>query len=148
MTAETTGKVGTTKINISYHSPSVRGRIVWGGLVPFDKVWVTGAHKSTSVEFDHGIMVSDKTIPAGKYAFFTIPGKDEWIVIINTNWQQHLTYNYTEADDVVRIKIKPIQVEKNQERLRYSIEEVSNGEGELVVNWEKKEIKMEFRVKD
>jgi hypothetical protein len=146
--AEAMGKIGNTEIKVSYHSPSVRGRIVWGGLVPFDRVWVTGAHMATSLEFNHDIEIGGKTIQAGKYAFFTIPGKDEWIVIINTNWQQHLTDKYNEAEDVVRLKVKPEQEEKNQERLRYVIEEESNGDGELVVYWEKVEVSVPFKIKN
>ena len=147
LTAEAIGKVGNTFFRIMYHSPSVRGRIVWGGLVPFDKVWVTGAHMATSIEFDHDIIIDNKTVPAGKYAFFTIPGKDEWTLIINTNWQQHLTDKYNDAQDIVRLIVKPEQEEKNQERLRYVIEEESNGEGELVMYWEKVEVSMPFKIK-
>lgn len=147
MTAVAIGKVGNTSMKITYHSPSVRGRIVWGGLVPFDKVWVTGAHMATSIEFDHDIIVGGKTITTGKYAFFTIPGKDEWTIIINSNWQQHLADQYNEAEDVVRLKVKPEQEEKYQERLRYVVEEESNGEGELVMYWEKVEVSMSFTVK-
>lgn len=146
--AETTGKVGNTEIKIAYHSPSVRERIVWGGLVPFDRVWVTGAHMATSIEFNHTLEIGGKTIEAGKYAFFTIPGKDEWTVIINTNWQQHLTDKYNEAEDVVRLKVKPEQQEKNQERLRYVIEGESNGSGELVMYWEKAKVSVSFKIKD
>ncbi len=147
LTAEASGKIGDTEIKILYHSPSVRGRIVWGGLVPFDKVWVTGAHMATSIEFDHDIIVDTKTVPAGKYAFFTIPGKDEWTLIINNNWQQHLADKYNEAEDVLRLKVKPEQEEKHQERLRYVIEEESNGQGELVMYWEQVEVSMPFKIK-
>jgi hypothetical protein len=146
--AEAIGKIGNTDIKIEYHSPSVRGRIVWGGLVPFDRVWVTGAHMATSIEFNHDIEIGGKTIQAGKYAIFTIPAKDEWTVIINTNWQQHLTDKYNEAEDVVRLKIKPEQEATNQERLRYIIEEESDGNGELVMYWEKVEVSVPFKIKD
>jgi hypothetical protein len=146
--AEAIGKIGNTEIKIKYHSPSVRGRIVWGGLVPFDRVWVTGAHMATSIEFNHDIEIGGKIIEAGKYAFFTIPAKDEWTVIINTNWQQHLTDKYNESEDVVRLKIKPEQEATNQERLRYIIEEESDDNGELVMYWEKVEVSVPFKIKD
>ncbi|MEO7991607.1 MAG: DUF2911 domain-containing protein [Chryseolinea sp.] len=147
LTAEATGKIGNTEIKIAYHSPSVRGRIIWGGLVPFDKVWVTGAHMATSIEFNHNVEIGGKTIAAGKYAFFTIPGKDGWTAIINTNWQQHLTDKYDEAQDVVRLKVKPEQEEKNQERLRYVIEAEGNNSGEIVMYWERVEISIPFKIK-
>jgi hypothetical protein len=144
--AEARGKVGEAEIKIHYHSPAVRGRIIWGGLVPYEKVWVTGAHSATSVEFSKDVIIGSVTVAAGKYALFTIPGKDEWTIIINKNWEQHLTDDYDEKLDVVRVKVKPEKEESNQERLRYAIEE-ENGQGEIVVYWEKLEVSLEFKVK-
>lgn len=143
--AEATGKIGDTEINISYHSPAVRGRIVWGGLVPFDKVWVTGAHMATSIEFSADVLIGNKSVVAGKYALFTIPGKEEWTVIINKNWQQHLTDQYNEKDDVVRVKVKPEIEDTTQERLRYMVEAESNTEGEIVIYWEKLEVSLPIK---
>ena len=145
--SQAVGKSGNTEIKIDYYSPAVRGRIIWGGLVPFDKVWVTGAHSATSIEFNTDLTIGDKIIPAGKYAFFTIPGKEEWTMILNKNWKQHLTDQYDEKEDVVRVKVKPETEDKNQERLRYVIEMDSDKEGEIVVYWEKLEISVGFRVK-
>lgn len=144
--AEAVGKIGDTEIKISYYSPAVRGRIIWGGLVPFDKVWVTGAHSATSIEFSHDLIIEDKTIKAGKYAFFTIPSKKNWMIVINKNWRQHLTDHYDEKDDVIRVKVAPETEEKMQERLRYVIEVDSDKEGEIVVYWEKLEISLPFKV--
>lgn len=143
--AKATATLGTTNINIAYYSPAVRGRIIWGGLVPFDKVWVTGAHSATSIEFDQDIVIDNKIIAAGKYAFFTIPGKEEWTIILNKDWRQHLTDRYDEKEDVLRVKVKPEVEEKNQERLRYVIEKDSESEGELVMYWEKIEISLPFK---
>ena len=70
-------------IKIAYHSPGVRNRIIWGGLVPYGEVWVTGAHDATYIEMPKDFVIAGKTIKAGKYAFFTIPGEKEWILIIN-----------------------------------------------------------------
>lgn len=144
--AQATGSIGNVEIKISYHSPAVRGRIVWGGLVPYDQVWVTGAHMATSVTFNQDILIGEKTIPAGKYGFFTIPGKDEWTIIINTNWEQHLTDKYDSKDDLVRVMVKPNVVEMNQERLQYTVESDSNTEGEIVVYWERLEISLPIKV--
>ena len=130
-------------VKIVYHSPGVRKRIIWGGLVPFDEVWVTGAHDATILEINKSFIVAGKTIPAGKYALFTIPGKKEWTVIFNKHWKQHLASEYDEKDDVVRLKVKPIKV-PHTERLQYFIEEGKNGKGRLAVAWEK--IRIEFPV--
>jgi hypothetical protein len=77
--------VNGDSIKINYHSHGVRKRIIWGGLVPYDEVWVTGAHDATTLEVSKSLVVNWKEIPAGKYAFFTILGKKEWIIVINKN---------------------------------------------------------------
>jgi hypothetical protein len=109
-------------------------------LVPFDNVWVTGAHKATTIEFSEKVKISNTLIEAGKYALFTIPGKDEWVIIINRNWEQHLADDYSDKDDIVRIKVKPEVESVNQERLRYVIETESASTAEIVIYWEKLEV--------
>lgn len=137
-----TGKIGNTVVTINYYSPAVRGRVIWGGLVPMDQVWVTGAHKATSVEFEGAVKIGDVEVPGGKYSLFTIPSKDEWTIIINKNWDQHLADEYDQKDDLVRIKVKPKTEEVNQERLRYVIESEERKKGEIVVYWEKLEVSL------
>lgn len=133
-------------IKINYHSPGVRKRIIWGGLVPYDEVWVTGAHDATTLEVPKPFVVNGKEIPAGKYAFFTIPGKKEWTIIINKNWVQHLASEYDEKDDIVRIKIKPIK-NSHTERLQYFIENKNDNNGKIAVAWEKLRIEFPFTIK-
>jgi hypothetical protein len=130
-------------IKINYHSPAVRKRIIWGGLVPFDEVWVTGAHDATTLEIPKAIIVNGKEIQAGKYAFFTIPGKKEWTLIINKHWKQHLASEYDEKDDVIRVKLKPKKVTHN-ERLQYFIEMGKTNSGKIAVAWEKLKIEFPF----
>lgn len=141
-----TGKIGNTVITINYYSPAVRGRVIWGGLVPMDQVWVTGAHKATSIEFEGAVKIGSIELPAGKYGFFTIPSKDEWTIIINKNWDQHLTDNYDQKDDIVRVKVKPETEEENQERLRYVIESDQSNKGEIIIYWEKLEVSLPITV--
>ncbi len=131
------GKIGKANITISYHSPGVRNRTIWGGLVPYDDVWVTGAHNATILQVDKDFEVAGTKISKGKYAIFTIPGKEEWTVIINKNWEQHLTDDYLQQEDVVRLKVKPEQLNEKVERLQYFIEDGKNGSGRIVVAWEK-----------
>ncbi|MBL7872149.1 MAG: DUF2911 domain-containing protein [Cyclobacteriaceae bacterium] len=125
------GKIGTATFTINYYSPATRGRMIWGGLVAYDNVWVTGAHKSTSIEFDHDIKIGETVVTAGKYAFFTIPGKSQWTIILNKNWNQHLADDYAQAEDVVRLSVVPETEEKHQERLRYVIEAEGENAGEI-----------------
>ncbi|MBI3718635.1 MAG: DUF2911 domain-containing protein [Sphingobacteriales bacterium] len=135
--------VNGDSIKINYHSPGVRKRVIWGGLVPYDEVWVTGAHDATTIEFGKQLIVGGKQIPAGKYAFFTIPGKNEWTVIINKKWKQHLATEYDEKEDVVRINVKP-QENNYTERLQYFIDPVEGNNVKISVAWEK--IRIEFPV--
>jgi hypothetical protein len=134
-------------IIINYHSPGVRKRIIWGGLVPLDEVWVTGAHDATTIEFPTSVLIGGKTIPAGKYAFFTIPGKDEWTIIINSNWHQHLATEYDEKDDIVRINVKP-KKNDHTERLQYFIDATDEGKGKIAVAWEKLRVEVDYKVKN
>ena len=145
--AYATGKVGNAEIKITYHSPAVRDRIVWGGLVPFDNVWVTGAHMATAFEINKDFEVDGKTIPAGKYAIFTIPGKEKWTFILNKKWKQHLADEYNANDDVVRVMLQPETEEPHQERLRYEIEAEGDNEAEIVFYWEKFEVSLPIKIK-
>jgi Protein of unknown function (DUF2911) len=130
-------------VHIEYSSPGVKGRIVWGGLVPYDKVWVTGAHKATSVQFSKDVMINGQKIPAGQYAFFTIPGKEKWIVILNSRYEQHQADEYNEKEDVVRLNVKPEEHSETQ-RLTYAVNKIDGKSGEIVMQWEKILIRMPF----
>jgi len=145
--AKAMGSVGNVGITINYYSPAVRARIVWGGLVPFDNVWVTGAHRATTIEFDQEVELGGVTVDPGKYGFFTIPGKDEWTLIINKTWDQHLADDYDPKDDVARVKIKPEVQEVTQERLRYVVDTETDSTGEVVMYWEKLEISLPIKIK-
>lgn len=139
--------VGGDSIKINYHSPGVRKRNIWGGLVPYDEVWVTGAHDATTLEMPKAFVVNGTEIPAGKYAIFTIPGKKEWTLIINKNWKQHLATAYDEKDDIVRIKVKPAK-NTHTERLQYFIELGQNNSGTIAVAWEKIRVALPFVIKN
>lgn len=146
--SETTGTVGSAVVKINYHAPAVRGRVIWGGLVPYNSVWVTGAHKATTLEVNSDFKVGDKMIPAGKYAIFTIPGKDEWTLIINKNWNQHLADDYSEAEDMVRLKVKPQTTGEVTERLKYEIKERENEKADIAISWEKLTVSFPIEIKE
>ena len=130
------GLIGKDTVKIAYHSPGVRKRIIWGGLVPFDEVWVTGAHDATNIIINKPFSVAGKMIPPGKYALFTIPGTTEWTFIINKNWEQHLASAYDEKDDVIRLKVIP-QVIPHVERLQYFVTPTEGNKGTISIAWEK-----------
>jgi hypothetical protein len=140
------GIIGHDTVTIDYHSPGVRGRVIWGGLVPFDDVWVTGAHSATSINIPKTFFVAGKEIPGGKYAIFTIPGKDEWTLILNKNWDQHLADDYNAAEDIVRVKVKPMQT-LHTERLQYFIEPGKGTKGVIAIAWDKIRVELPFELK-
>lgn len=131
------GAIGSVRISIDYSSPSVRGRTIWGGLVGYGTVWVTGGHSATAVQFSNDVKIGDNIVKAGIYALFTIPTKDKWTVILNTNHDQHLADDYDEKLDVVRVKVTPAPLDTPQEALIYEIKETSKNEGVISVRWEK-----------
>jgi len=128
---------------IRYHSPGVRKRIIWGGLVPMDEVWVTGAHDATLLETRTALKFGDKVLKPGKYALFTIPNGDAWTFVINKNYQQHLASEYDEKDDILRMQVKPLQHD-HTERLQYFIKPGDANTGTLSMAWEKVRIDVPF----
>lgn len=100
-----------------------------------------------NIEVDKAFIVGGTTISAGKYALFTIPGKSEWTIIINKNWNQHLTDDYVEKEDVVRIKVKSLRQAKTTERLQYYIKNGTGNKGTIAIAWEKLKIEFPFAIK-
>lgn len=120
--ATATGKINGANITINYSSPAVKGRQIFGGLEPFDKVWRAGANDATTFETDKEIKVEGKTLPAGKYSFFLIPrASGTWTAIFNKEAKQWGAYKYKESEDQLRVEVKPVTVSEPQERLVYKI---------------------------
>lgn len=140
------GVLGRDSVKINYHSPGVRGRIIWGGLVPLNEVWVTGAHDATTIEIATNVIIGGREVPAGKYALFTIPGKDEWTVILNKHWKQHLATEYDAKDDMIRLNVKP-RKNKHAERLQYLIEPAGGRQARIAMIWETVRIEFPITVK-
>lgn len=142
---EAHGNVGNAHVSVYYHSPAVRSRVIWGGLVPYEEVWVAGAHSATSVEFSKAIEIEGTTISKGKYAFFTIPKQERWTLILNKNWEQHLADDYDQAEDVIRIEVTPETGMPLAERLTYTIEDKREGSGAIRMSWEKLSVSLPFK---
>jgi hypothetical protein len=115
------GKVGKATITINYVSPSVKGREVWGALVPYGQVWRTGANEATTFKTDKEIQVEGKALPAGTYAFFAIPGENSWTLIFNKTSNQWGAFNYSQKEDALRVDVKPGKAAAMSERLVYKI---------------------------
>lgn len=133
-------------IHVDYSAPSVRDRVIFGGLVGYNTVWQAGAHKATWIETDKDLLIDGKTLPAGKYGFFVIPGKEQWQVMFNSRWDQHGKDEFNEDENVLTLEVSPEELEKSQETLTYEVNETDNNKGELVLTWEKVKLKVPFEI--
>jgi hypothetical protein len=125
--ATATGKVNGATITIDYSSPAVKGRKIWGGLVPYNKVWRTGANEATLFNTDKDISVEGKSLRAGKYSIYTIPGEKEWVFIFNSQTGQSGVKGNEEtsedpAKDVLRVTVKPEKSASFNERMKFEVE--------------------------
>jgi len=135
------GDIGNSHLHIAYSAPGVKGRVIWGGLVAYNKVWVTGAHKATCVIFTEPLLFGGKQVPAGAYALFTIPReKEAWTVILNKNYDQHQADDYDEREDILRVAITPAEQDTLTQRLTYTVANDTKDKGSLNIRWEKKQL--------
>jgi len=136
--------VGLTDVTIAYCRPSVRGRVIWGELVPYGQVWRTGANEATTITFADDVTVDGNKLAAGTYGLFTIPGKDEWTVIFNRGAKQWGAYSYKESDDALRVKVKPHR-DEFRELMTIWFPAVSSDAATVSIAWEK--LAVEFTLK-
>lgn len=135
--------VGYTNVRIDYGSPGVKERIIWGELVPYNKVWRAGANEATTIEFDKDVSIKGNKVPAGKYSLFTIPTKDEWTIILNSIYDQWGAYKYDQSKDQLRFTAKP-KLNDHVERLRFTIEYIDAYKANINLEWEN--LKVSFMI--
>ena len=137
-----TETIGLTDVTISYSRPGVKGRKIWGGLVPYNKVWRAGANEATKITFSTDVWIKGKKFPAGSYSFFIIPnGNKDWTIIFNKVADQWGAFEYNEAEDFARFNVKP-QSTDFHEWLFYSfnnmkVNDKDKNSAEVNLNWEK-----------
>jgi tetratricopeptide (TPR) repeat protein len=136
--------VGLTDITVTYHRPGVKGRKIWGELVPYDKVWRAGANEATMVTFSTDVTIGAKLVKAGSYSFFVIPRQGEWNVIFNSQ-PQWGAFSYDSTKDVVRYSLKP-ETAPSEERLSYSFTDLTGSSVKLILRWEKIALPVEIEV--
>jgi hypothetical protein len=128
--------IGLTDVNVVYGRPGVKNRKIWGELVPFNKVWRAGADEATRFTFSTDVTIEGKKLPKGSYSFFVIPGEKEWTVIFNKVADQWGAFEYNEAEDILRFKVKPQKADYT-EWLDYDIERTSESGATVSLQWEK-----------
>ena len=128
-------RVGLTDFSVEYSSPGVKGRTIWGGLVPYDELWRTGANMATKLEASDDFTFAGTAVSAGTYALYTIPGEKSWIVILNTNATAPGTRGYDEKNDVARVTIAPGPA-PFRERMTFLFSNTTDDASRLDLEWE------------
>jgi hypothetical protein len=144
--AKVTQVIGLTEITVDYSSPAVKGRPIWGALVPYGEMWRTGANAATKISFSRDVTFGDKPVPAGTYALFTIPAKGAWTVILNKKGDQSGTGSDYKAElDLVRFQVhaKPAP---HRERLTFLFSDFTDNKGSLDLEWDKLRVSIPIKV--
>jgi hypothetical protein len=141
--ATVTQIVGVTEVSIDYSSPGVKGRKIWGGLVPYDEVWRTGANEVTSITFSDPVKVNGNDLPAGTYGIHTIPGELEWEIIFSKDTEVDGSSNYDSEKDALRIKVKP-EEHHFMERMTFMFTDVTDNSVNVNLIWDK--LKVSFAI--
>lgn len=128
---KTAGTIDGVSVTLEYGRPNVKGRTIWGGLVPYGKVWRTGANEATTITFGADVTVEGETLAAGTYGLFTLPGEGEWTVIFNQVADQWGAFDYDSSKDVLRVTVEP-----RDHDMVETMDFVIEG-GEVVLRWEK-----------
>lgn len=142
-----TQTVGLTDVNIEYSRPSTKGRVVFGDLVPFGKVWRTGANANTTISFSDDVVINSVVLKKGKYALYTIPEAGEWEVIFYSttdNWGNPEEWN--ESNVALKVKAKTELLNRNVETFTIGINNTENNSGALEFSWEKTLVSVKFEV--
>jgi len=137
--------VGFTVIRIDYSRPGVKGRKIWGGLVPYDVVWRAGANEATKITFATDVKINGKKLKAGSYGFFAIPTSKNWTLIFNKVADQWGAFEYNDVEDALRIEVTPEKDENFwQEWMSYTFTRTSDNTAVIKLEWEK--LKVPFTV--
>ncbi|MBC7365764.1 MAG: DUF2911 domain-containing protein [Undibacterium sp.] len=139
-------RVGITDIEINYARPGAKGRAVFGGLVPYGKVWRTGANTATKIKFSTAVNFGGTAIPAGTYELFSIPGEKEWTVIVHKDSSQWGAYAYDSKNDIARITAKTVSLATPIESLTIDLNDFRDESASLSIAWEKTRVSVKLTV--
>ena len=138
-------RVGVTDVGIEYGRPGVKGRKIFGGLVPYGEVWRTGANSATKVTFGTEVNFGGTQVPAGSYALFTIPESGEWTVILNKAEGQWGSYAYDAKNDIARVKVKPVALTESLETMTISLGDLRDDAAILNITWDKTRVTVKLQ---
>lgn len=138
-------RVGVTDFSVEYSSPAMRGRKIFGGLLPYDQLWRTGANACTKLAASRDFTFGDKLVPKGTYSVFTIPGASGWTVILNKNVELAGTNGYDTKDDVARVTVAP-QAAPPRERMTFLFSDTTDDATRLDLEWETVRVSVPIKV--
>lgn len=137
-------RVGVTDFSIDYSSPGVKGRKIWGGLVPYDKAWRAGANQSTTLKVSRDFKFGTNAIKAGSYSIFMIPGEKSWTVVLNSD--VNAGANHDPKKDVARVTVTPERLSQPRERLTYVFSNTTDDQVGLDLEWESVRVRVPLSV--
>lgn len=143
--AQVTQTIGITDITVDYGRPGVKGRRIWGSLVPYDRVWRSGADENTFITFSTAVTVGGHEIPAGSYGIHMIPGRVYWTIILSSQYRAWGSFTYDESEDVVRVQVRSREV-PHRERLLYYFDDIASNSARVTMEWEKRAVSFEVTV--
>jgi tetratricopeptide (TPR) repeat protein len=136
-------RIGITDITVKYHRPQVKGRNIWGGIVPYGEVWRAGANENTIIEFSDAVTIEGQPLAAGVYGLHMIPGESQWIVIFSKVSSAWGSFTYKQAEDALRVTVKP-QAADFHEALAYDFDSPTADSAIITMRWEK--VAVSFKV--
>jgi hypothetical protein len=131
--------VGVTEVTVRYSRPGVKSRVIWGKLVPYGEVWRTGANENTTIRFSTPVRIDGKELPAGIYGLQTIPGADDWVIVLSKDADEWGAFSYKPEHDALRFHVKPAAAEP-QEWMSFDFRNLSDTSAVLALRWEKLEV--------
>jgi hypothetical protein len=131
-----TQRVGITDITINYHRPLVKGRTIWGKVVPYNEVWRAGANENTTITFTDAVSIEGQPLAKGVYGLFMLPGENQWTIIFSKTHTAWGSFTYKDADDALRVTVKP-QASDPHEALTYDFDDVKADSAVATLRWEK-----------
>src|SRR5881397_3087868 len=140
-------RVGLTDVEVDYSRPNKNDREIFGGLVPYGKLWRTGANAVTKIKFSDAVTLGGKKIPAGEYALFTIP-TDEWTIIISKDAKVQSTADYKQENDAVRLTAKPEPIPVTIETFTIELDDVKGASATLNFLWDKTRVPVKLTTDD
>lgn len=141
-----TQEVGFNEITINYSRPGVKGRKIFGELVPYGKIWRTGANASTKIKFKDEVFIDGHEVPAGEYTLYTIPDVNEWTIILhNVTTYWGVGKDYKESDDQLRFKVKPITLNRKIETMTIEFSDITTNECALEIKWDSTLVKFSIK---